>query len=244
MSKHQSRGLKNVKVAYWIYLTAFVLIAHFFVGYIPAIHPDQRTLFVDQANPSATLSNNRWNNKDFWFAWTTVFLWAVSFSGALMLAWWDVTWLQVLHIIITVFVLILFIAMVVFNVIDCTNANKPPSATISWIKNNAHDPRYCCIYGAADTTCPNNPSGGACPVVPAVEDLTLNGDFFVGFVFRIIYTIFLIVALIIACVFIRYAWRDMRNKLRDTKLQVIVVTEDPLEPVQSKIKSMKSFKGM
>lgn len=243
---YRTRKLKNVAVAYWVYLGVFTLIAHFFVGYIPAVHPDQRTLFVDQANPSATLSNNRWNDRDFWFAWTAVFLWAVTFSGALMLAWYDVTWLHVLHVVVTLLVLILYIVAAVFNIIDFTRANDP---TVPWTSNRAHDPRYCCIYGASDTTCPNNPSGSVCPIVPAVGDLRVNGDFLVGMWFRIVYVAFLIVALIITMIYIRRAWDAMDERLGDTRVQIIVATEGTpaLVPVDNKIEASppaKLFKGM
>lgn len=228
---YKNRELRNVTVFYWVYLSVIALIAHFFVGYIPTVHQDQRTLFVNQASPSSTLYTNRWDNKDFWFAWTLVFLWAVTFSGALMLAWWDVTWLHVLHIVITALVLILFMAMVVFQSIDYVNANEPPSPTMSWIKNSAHDRRYCCIYGAADATCPNNPSGSVCPVVPAIADLAVDGDFLIGFWFRVVYTVFLVVAIIISFIFVRRAWESLDENLGDTKVQIIVATEKDLEPV-------------
>ncbi len=230
---YKSRALREITVFYAVYLSVIALIAHFFVGYIPAIHQDQRTLFLDQANPSPTLYTSRWNNKDFWFSWTLVFLWAVTYSGILMMVWWDVTWLQVLHIVITALVLILFVAMVVFQTIDRVHANDPPSPTMSWIKNPAHDRRYCCIYGAVDTTCPNNPSGSICPVVPAVGDLAIDGDFDVGYWFRAVYTAFLVAAIIQAFIYVRRAWETLDENLGDAKVQVIVASErEPtLEPV-------------
>ena len=199
----KTEELRTLEVGYWIYLFAIVVIGHLGVAYLQLTHVSQYTYFNNQIAPSATVFSERWDLQWF-FQGSLIFLWLVTFSAAFMMGYYRLRWPKILHIIVTTILIIWFLVMIGFSVYYLIKANDP-----AFPNNPANDIHYCCVYGAIHPECPNNPSGSTCPFIIGSGDLKVNGDFLIDFWFKIVYAIFMIIDIIFAMLYIRWARQTM-----------------------------------
>lgn len=231
------RELKNLELGYQIYLVVIVLLGHLLLFWIPTVHISEHGYFKDPSSPSPVLISDRWDIQ-FWITGMNVFALGAFFFSMLMLYSYRRSWTKVFNILFTGLVLVWFLASIGFGCYHWVTANESDS-----YGNPANDLSYCCTYGATVIECPNNLAVGGfipCPaaITKSAADLSIPVEFYIEFFYRVIFSIFLIIDIILAFFFITYSRYSIEVERGNDTTTTVIVTQrgiDDVEPIESDI---------
>lgn len=204
-------------------LTGFLtFLSMFFLFYYPTIRSFKFTYF--ESIPPGLLVSERFLTVDSWITGLFVLtIWTIFWTG-FTIANWKLNWPKVLHLIITIFFTLWWIACLVIFLFFIVNANVLSEPT-----NPANDYRYCCApeHFPFVATCPNFPAD---PCVPPITqaDLRINGDILLATIVSAVLAAMYIVYIVLVALMMRYAREVLRPKSK-------MGEEEPLSPLEAEI---------
>jgi hypothetical protein len=195
MQSPARKRLTSTRRWLWVWVLLWVVVL-LFANFYGVTASEYKYTYLEPAASPGTLHTQRWSY-GFFFTGSFALLWLVPLTMAYMSDAPHKGGRQTLHAVLTILMLMYWVAIMITWSLDLGNANKVSAANGA---NEANDPRWCCLYfNLVGAGCPNT---AACTPGVGAGDLIVNPLFVFKYAFTWIAVAMLAIDfLVTVCVF-------------------------------------------